>query len=308
MSDRSELAKHLHISVVVASRNRPMDIRRCLNSLSSISYPDWDVLVVDQSDDQATAQTVQNSVNALPNLMYCHMHQKGLSRARNLGLEMTNGDIVAFLDDDCTVGADWLEQVAQAFLRYPHAALVFGTVKAIQHNPRDYFVPVYPVKTEHSISGLRAFMKPDGMGATMSVRRIAARHIGPFDVYLGVGSGYVNGGEDNDYIYRCLVSSYSVVRSPLIILEHYGARPYSDGTAMRHLINNARCAAAIDMKLLRCGHVEAFIVMASHSAFFLLEIVRRGPSNLRTLSAYAGSLVSSFRIPVDRRRGLFIQR
>ena len=273
-----------------------------------MAYSAWNILIVDQSDDQATLQAVRDAASVLPHLVYYHMYEKGLSRARNLGLEMTNGEVVAFLDDDCTVRADWLEQIARCFRNHPNAALVFGTVKAIPHNPRDFFVPVYPVKTEHDIRGPLAFVRPDGMGATMSLRRVVWGHVGPFDVHLGVGSGYINGGEDNDYIYRCLVSGYSVVRSPQIMLEHYGVRPYLDGTATRHLINNARCAAAIDMKLLRCGHMEAFIVMASHSAFFVLEIVRHGPSGLQVLGAYVGSLVGSFRLAVDQRRGLFMKR
>lgn len=297
-----------HVSVVIPTCNRPDDIRRCLDCLTAVTYESWDILLIDQSDDDYTAVVVEQFKDTLPHLIYRHIEQKWTARARSLGLNTTTGDIIAYLDDDCTVLPDWLDQVASAFMRHPQAALVFGTVKSAPTiDPRFFFVPIYPITKEHVIRGALAFIRPDGMGASMYVRRTAAQRIGSFDACLGPGSRLYNGGEDNDYIYRCLANGYSVVRTPSIVLEHYGARSYASGAVSRLVLGNARSAAAVDMKLLRCGHLEALIIMASHSVYFVLEAIRRHPAAIQQLAIYMRTLVSSWRLKVDRTSGLFVE-
>lgn len=297
-----------HISVAIPTCNRSEDIQRCLDSLVKVVYPNWDILLVDQSDDERTRTVVEHFTESLPQLTYKRIDEKGTARARNIGIEATSGEIVAYLDDDCTVKPDWLKQVADAFERHPKVALVFGNVASAPYDPREFFVPVYPVKREHIIRSPWAFARPDGMGASMYLRRTVWQQVGPFDVCLGPGSRWYWGGEDNDYIYRCLVSGFDVMRTPAIAVEHYGARSYENGGATRLFVGNAQCAAAIDMKLMRCGHPIALLVMASHSAYFVLEIFRRGPRSINQLLAYVRSLYGSFELGVDRRRGLFVQR
>ncbi len=311
------MSSSAHISVVIPTRNRPEDVRRCLDSLAAVRFAFWDVLLVDQSDDDCFEQTkvvVDEFAQALHHIRHQRMYERGPARARNLGMEETTGDIVAFLDDDCTVQGDWLEQVAAAFVRHPQAALVIGKVERAPYDPEEVLVPAYPIKRELVIHGNLAFVRPDGAGAAMYVRRAVPNRVGPLDVRLGPGSLYFNGGEDNDYIYRCLVSGYSIVRVPSIIVTHYGSKPYNDGSASRLLLNNAYCAAAVDMKLLRCGYPIALLVMASHILYFLVRfnvrdvITHRTPSSLHLLVMYAHGLIASFRFGINRQRMLYAER
>ncbi len=204
--------------------------------------------------------------------------------------------------------SDWLQQIAQAFARHPDAALVFGTAVAPPHDPDEYFVPIFPVTREHAIRGYRAFVRPDGMGATMCIRRKALTHVGLLDTYLGVGSPLSFGGEDNDYIYRCLMAGYSVVRTPQIQLVHHGARSRRNGDAKRLFRGYAYSAGITDMKLLRSGHPIAVLLMTSHLAYFALEMLRRGPRDAGRLAMYLRGLVGSFQLQVDRQTGLFTPR
>jgi len=306
-----------HISVIIPTRNRPEDVRRCLDSLTAVRYSSWDVLLVDQSDDDQFEQTervVMDFAQTLQHMQHHRMSERGPARARNVGVEETSGNIKAFLDDDCTVQGDWLEQVAAAFARYPQAALVIGKVECAPYDPQEVLVPAYPIKKEHVIHGNLAFVRPDGAGAAMYMRRAVPGRVGLLDVRLGPGSPYFNGGEDNDFIYRCLVSGYSIVRAPSIIVTHYGAKLYNDGSASRLLLNNAYCAAAVDMKLLRCGYPVAFLVMASHILYFLVRfnardvIARRTPSSLHLLTMYTRGLIASYRFGINRQRMLFTER
>src|SRR5579864_3972731 len=182
------------VSVIIPTRNRPWDLQRCLDCLTKVSYPYWDILLVDQSDDDCTQDVAARYARRLPNLSYRRMSERGQSYACNAGIEGSRGDIIAFLHDDCTMASDWLEQIAAAFDRHPEAAIVFGTVKGVPHSPGEVFIPVYPVKREQGIRGCLAFVRPDGMGATMYVRRAVLEQIGPFDVNLGPGSQFSFGG------------------------------------------------------------------------------------------------------------------
>jgi GT2 family glycosyltransferase len=59
-----------HITVIIPTRNRPNDLRRCLASLAVVRYPHWDILVVDQSDDTLTQAVSADARGALPQLTY----------------------------------------------------------------------------------------------------------------------------------------------------------------------------------------------------------------------------------------------
>src|SRR5579871_940804 len=103
------------ITVAIPTCNRVHDLVRCLESISKVKYPQWNVLVIDQSDGNDTQVAVARFGDRLPHMRYCHMPVKGLTRGRNVALRSAPGEILAFIDDDCTVEPNWLLDVAAAF-------------------------------------------------------------------------------------------------------------------------------------------------------------------------------------------------
>jgi glycosyltransferase involved in cell wall biosynthesis len=301
-----------HISVIIPTCNRPDDVRRCLDSLATVVYPCWDVLLVDQSDDTRSYAVAEEFAERLPRLVYRHMDRKGLSRARNIGIAETTGEIVAFLDDDCTIEAGWLDHIADVFSRYPRTALVFGAVKSMPHDWRTRFVPVFDVTDERILRGRLAALAPLGMGASMYLRRTSLRRIGPFDVCLGVGSGYFRSSEDWDYCYRILASGQTVVLTPLITVRHFGARDFAGGGVTRLIRESVYSDGAADMKLLRCGDVAALALIAGHLWRGITKIdlrniaLRRAPSGLAWNVMYVRGILASFRLKVDPRQRVFV--
>lgn len=99
------------ISVVVCAFNAQSTLQECLEALRKVDYPDFEVIVVnDGSTDATGAIAGQYPVRliATPN--------RGLSNARNTGLQAANGEIVAYLDSDAYPDPDWLKYLAAAFL------------------------------------------------------------------------------------------------------------------------------------------------------------------------------------------------
>src|SRR5215217_7801470 len=96
------------ISAVICTRNRPDLIGNAVASVLANSYRTFDVLVVDQSDDDRTGLVVRGLADNHENLRYLHTSTAGLSRAYNTGVRETKGELLAFTDDDCVAPPDWI--------------------------------------------------------------------------------------------------------------------------------------------------------------------------------------------------------
>jgi GT2 family glycosyltransferase len=267
------------IAVVIPTRNRPEDIRRCLASLAAVRYPDWEVIVVDQSTDGQTATFTRAMMGQVPGLAYHHMKQSGVSRARNEGARRTSGPLIVFLDDDCTVQPDWLERVVAAFQRHSAAAILFGDVIAVPHDWRTEYVPVIHHRREWLASGRWALLHWRGLGACMAVRRNTFEELGGFDAEFGPGSGRFEMAEEAELMARTLRRGAAVLRTPAVSVLHYGIRGYTDGAYRRNVRNSLRGRGAADLKLVMSGEPIAIIVVIAH----LWELVRDvKPLNLIT--------------------------
>jgi O-antigen biosynthesis protein len=93
------------VSVVVATYNGARTLKTCLESLTRLHYPDYEILVVDDGSEDDTAPITAQFPQAR---CLRHPQNLGLSAARNTGLAAARGTIVAFLDDDCRADEDWL--------------------------------------------------------------------------------------------------------------------------------------------------------------------------------------------------------
>ena len=135
-------------------------------------------MVIDQSVGEQTRQVATGFAFLQPDLLCRRLDGPSSSRARNVGTRLATGEVLAFLDDDCIVGPDWLHQVVDAFARHPHAGLVCGSlVKAL--NDATMFVAEFRIPAERELTGWRTARHAWGVGASVYVRREAAAHVGP---------------------------------------------------------------------------------------------------------------------------------
>ena len=106
------------ISVVVCTYNGERTLRDCLEGLTALRYPNYEVIIVnDGSTDGTLAITREFSFRVIstPNM--------GLSSARNTGLSAANGEIVAYIDDDAYPDPDWLTYLASTFSSTEHVSV-----------------------------------------------------------------------------------------------------------------------------------------------------------------------------------------
>ena len=100
------------ISLIVGSLGREQELRRLLGSLERQTYRDFEVVLVDQTGTEALVPAVADFPRVKVRRLTA---QPGLSRARNLGLSLAQGEIVGFPDDDCWYPPDLLAEVMERF-------------------------------------------------------------------------------------------------------------------------------------------------------------------------------------------------
>jgi len=106
------------ISVIVCTYNGARTLRECLSVLTTLDYPNYEVIVVnDGSTDETAAIALDYPVRLI------EQSNKGLSVARNAGLAASDGEIVAYIDDDAFPHRYWLRYLAAVFSRSAHVGI-----------------------------------------------------------------------------------------------------------------------------------------------------------------------------------------
>lgn len=129
-------------TIVIPTRNDSVRLASCLGSILEARSRSWDfeVLVMDNSDD-ADREAIAAAVAACADARVRHvaMTDVGLMAARHQGVELANGGIVSFIDQDELLLPAWFEGV-QACMRDPRVALATGPlVPRYEARPPDWF-------------------------------------------------------------------------------------------------------------------------------------------------------------------------
>jgi len=216
-------------SVAICTRDRPERIAGAVESVIAQEFPNFEVLVIDQSHSNLSATIVEQLRRRHPNLRYLALEEVGLSRARNAAIESAQADLVAFTDDDCEVPAGWLETMAGCFLDQ-ELDLVFGQVllppDLFGREGRDGVTPMLPIPSRVRLDASSGF-KVFGMGANCGLRRSAWARVGGFDTFLGTG-GPMLAGEDFDFSYRIFRTGGAILLEPDLVVYHRGFRSLSE--------------------------------------------------------------------------------
>jgi len=218
------------VTVALATRNRGASVLRTLASVLGNGLPATDVVVVDQSDDEATAIALAPYAEDR-RVRYRRMDTVGLARAHNVAIADAAGELVAITDDDCEVAPDWLGALAGAFAVDERIGVVFGSVRAADHDQAAGFVPAYPLERPVLARRLRDKARVDGMGACMGVRRRVWEALGGFDERFGAGAPF-RAANEGEFAIRALAAGWFVYETPALWVVHHGFRDAERGRTL----------------------------------------------------------------------------
>jgi glycosyltransferase involved in cell wall biosynthesis len=136
MSDRHPL-----VSVIIPVLNDAGRLQICLQALAQQTYPQdcFEVIVVDNGSEPG--QAIAPVVAHFSNVTAAVEDFPSSFAARNRGILLAKGEVIAFTDADCIPAADWLEQGVQMLLQTPNCGLVAGRVDVFFKHP-DRATPV----------------------------------------------------------------------------------------------------------------------------------------------------------------------
>ena len=211
------------MSVVISSRNRPLELSECLRSIGQAVSADDEIIVVDS--DSADASAVREVVVGF-GAKLLRLELPGSARARNEGILNTKGDIIAFTDDDAIVEYEWLEKLVSGFID-PAVSAVVGPVFEMGSEPQRL---LYPSVGFDAASERATFSRSDpdwfarlrtgpiGLGANLAVRRSVFDQYGLFRESLGAGAPI--GGDENYFLLALIENGGTVVNEPLARVYH----------------------------------------------------------------------------------------
>jgi cellulose synthase/poly-beta-1,6-N-acetylglucosamine synthase-like glycosyltransferase len=203
------------VTVVVPVRNGEETIESLLDSLNNLNYESDKVefIVVDGNSTDKTREIVKK----YPVKLFIE-NKKGLNVARNIGIKMSKGEIVAFTDSDCIVPSNWITKIVENF-KDPQVSCVGGSAKALNSDfvsqyADNSIVRLMPFfRKREELDKVRPFFRHPA-GCNMAYRRKVAEEIGYFDEKIQYGFDEV------EFADRVCKAGYKMVLDPKVMVWH----------------------------------------------------------------------------------------
>lgn len=230
--ERKDLKSFPEIATVaVCTRDRPAELRRCLEAIHPWAKEGHEILVVDNCP---RTELTRRLVKGYDQVRYIREDNPGLNFARNRALREARHKIVAFTDDDAIPEAAWLANLLRNF-NNPRTLCVTGLTMPLEletqaqewferYSPfgRGFMRIVYDGANQRPAVAGRI-----GAGANMALRRNVLDCIGPFDECLDGGTPTMSGG-DTEIFSRILARGYCIVYDPAALSWHCHRRTWEE--------------------------------------------------------------------------------
>lgn len=184
---------NIFISVIVPFFNEEKHIRKCAESLvnQSLDAVQYELLFIDNDSNDKS----KDIVRSFPEVKYLFEPERGRYAARNKGLSVAKGGIIAFTDSDCVVDIHWLKSIYEEFSRNK-TQLVLGN--NFYSNPKSPVVEFWEIDSNERIKYILAKESKNRYyiyTCNMAITREVFEKVGLFSPVRG---------EDTEYLVRCL--------------------------------------------------------------------------------------------------------
>lgn len=215
---------NISISVIVCTLNREKKLMNALNSLidQTLEKSDYEIIVVNNGEPFSA----KSQIFRLNHIRIIEERKKGLSFARNTGVDFSRGKYLVFIDDDAIATPGLLKTIKQTFHSHENAGIIGGQVILKIDEPRPEIILsgrealwsqyTVPYKRYREISKQYEFP----FGANFSIRRNILMMLGGFDEEYGrTGDDYA-GGEETALCFKMLDIGYKIGIEPNAIVYH----------------------------------------------------------------------------------------
>lgn len=200
------------ITLVLATVGRTDELDRLFASLAGQTFRDFEIIVVDQNDDQRLVPILAQARQQGLAVRELKHSPPNLAAARNAGIAMARGRWIGFPDDDCWYEAETLASLCHSIAADAQLRGVVGSW--VEQEAGRQALP----GTLDALSW-RAFRGGDASSICLFFRQELIAGMGGFDARLGVGQWF-GAGEETDCVLRALDSGARIGRAPAVRIHH----------------------------------------------------------------------------------------
>ena len=255
------------LAVIVPTRDRPAALRACLLSLQrqELEGNDLRIVVVDDAPRDDVREVAAEVEAAGPlSISYLRQQGAGLNSARNLGVQESDTELVAFLDDDTIAARGWAAAVIRAFAESDCAAIGGRVELSLESDPPVWLEGHRSYLSEFELGPRPRWLGRDlvPVGANCAVRRPVIDAVGGFRPGLDRFSGSLVSNGDTEFFRRVCAAGLRVL--------------YVPEAHVRHVIGSERLTLSYFRARAHAQGVSDEILMDGGSGRRLREIIRYG--------------------------------
>ncbi len=288
-------SKLVKTSIIIPTYRRPGALLQALQSLQTQVLPTFEIVVVDNADDEKVAWSVREfNESARVFVRYVSEPKIGLHNARHTGARAASGEILVFTDDDATFDPGWLQAYATAFAEHPEMVAAGGPVRPVwEVQPPGWLLDFI---AQPGMAGCLSLMEPYQefridhkgyfYGVNIAIRRNALFEVGGFnpeafgDIWLGDGETGLN----NKLWERGMLIGYV---PSAIVYHHIPPERMTVEYLRRRMANQGACDAYTlfhrglphPLRLLK----QAILIGVENSKLWIAALLLRGRTDVPSL-------------------------
>lgn len=209
----------LFVSVIIPVFNDVERLKLCLKALEGQTYPkdSYEVIVV----DNASEEDIKSIVAEFSQARYAFEDKVGSYAARNQGISIAKGDILAFTDADCIPNPDWVEKGAASLQSVSNCGLVAGRIDLFFKEP-DCPTPVELYESIEMDFSQEENVEKDHFGVTANLFTFKSviHDVGGFDYTL-------KSGGDREWGGRVFAAGYQQIYADDVLIAHPARHSFS---------------------------------------------------------------------------------
>lgn len=128
------------VSIIIPVFNTAQFLNKCLNSVTNQSYRNLEIIVVNDGSFDTSEIVCKEFESKDSRITYIYKENGGLSSARNVGLELANGEYISFIDSDDFIDKDFIKILLAASLKHKSSIAVCGRKIVSERSEKEMFV------------------------------------------------------------------------------------------------------------------------------------------------------------------------
>lgn len=173
------------ISVIIPVYNTKTYLTKCLHSIINSTYPHLEILCIDNESTDGSYECLKKFASIDSRIKVLQEIRKGVSYARNAGLQHATGTYISFIDSDDWVHPQFFEHLINCANQYDADVVICRNVDAVDFETPDLSIKSGTIKQYSLPKALEDFHMKSRIWARIYKRTIIANHKFPNHIHLG---------------------------------------------------------------------------------------------------------------------------